>query len=639
MPTPASVETHEKGQRQKGQVDDTPLPVQSLSFRQSLRNVSSCTRCRQRKTRCDQQLPQCGACEKAGARCVGYDPLMKREVPRSYLYYLEDRVEHFQNLLAEHGVSVEPGSSTLERRAPGDDRQAMSEEPETQHSHKRRVSVASSNSTLRSAPSASRSPREVPIHATSQLDVDVVADGHDPGCCTAHELLFALQPARQLAQPIELPDRDLAGKLVTFYFEQGYPQVPALHKGELAQLLNEAYAGAENPRPYSLFLLYIVFAIGSCIMRGSDINHAGPTLGLKRKRNTQTSAHPAHEYYSAAIAHLQLAFSSCNDVSSKLEGIEAAVLAAHLSLFYPIRPGPVYLVGLALRAAVDAKLYDAAGPTVISGFFETTLSSQDGKPQNQFAEQCRRLWWSAYSLDRLVSPYTGRPFAIPDHLITTIFPSIPQELEVPCHGISSSNKLMNFLTTHLLQLRQLQSEIHEVLQYHHAQSIRNSSSTVPLTPSILSSPLDYFESFHSWKRDISRRLDEWKSCIPSREETGTWVPIVRLELDYWKTINLLYRHEVGVPSELGRLLPQSQLNATHIPAEGEATDDFTHFKIVEASRKVLQSYRLVHHLESGNCTFLATHNIFLAGTLFLFAIWNSQMIRSILYGRYPSPSP
>lgn len=52
--------------------------VQSSSFR----NVSACNRCRLRKNRCDQRLPSCASCEKAGVSCVGYDPLMKKEIPR-----------------------------------------------------------------------------------------------------------------------------------------------------------------------------------------------------------------------------------------------------------------------------------------------------------------------------------------------------------------------------------------------------------------------------------------------------------------------------------------------------------------------------------------------------------------------------
>jgi hypothetical protein len=48
----------------------------------NFRNVSACNRCRLRKNRCDQKLPSCASCEKAGVACVGYDPITKREIPR-----------------------------------------------------------------------------------------------------------------------------------------------------------------------------------------------------------------------------------------------------------------------------------------------------------------------------------------------------------------------------------------------------------------------------------------------------------------------------------------------------------------------------------------------------------------------------
>jgi hypothetical protein len=50
----------------------------------TFRNVSACNRCRLRKNRCDQQLPSCASCDKAGIKCVGYDPITKREIPRRY---------------------------------------------------------------------------------------------------------------------------------------------------------------------------------------------------------------------------------------------------------------------------------------------------------------------------------------------------------------------------------------------------------------------------------------------------------------------------------------------------------------------------------------------------------------------------
>lgn len=74
----------------------------------SFRNVSACNRCRIRKHRCDQRLPRCESCEKAQVRCVGYDPLTKQEVPRSYVAFLETRVNYLTELLLDHGIDFKP---------------------------------------------------------------------------------------------------------------------------------------------------------------------------------------------------------------------------------------------------------------------------------------------------------------------------------------------------------------------------------------------------------------------------------------------------------------------------------------------------------------------------------------------------
>ncbi|KAJ5519785.1 hypothetical protein N7463_000238 [Penicillium fimorum] len=78
--------------------------VTPSSASSSFRNVSACNRCRLRKNRCDQRLPRCQSCEKAGVRCVGYDPITKREIPRSYVYFLESRVAHLEKQLADNNI-------------------------------------------------------------------------------------------------------------------------------------------------------------------------------------------------------------------------------------------------------------------------------------------------------------------------------------------------------------------------------------------------------------------------------------------------------------------------------------------------------------------------------------------------------
>lgn len=61
-----------------------PASPAAPSSASSFRNVSACNRCRLRKNRCDQRLPSCASCDKASVKCVGYDPITKREIPRRY---------------------------------------------------------------------------------------------------------------------------------------------------------------------------------------------------------------------------------------------------------------------------------------------------------------------------------------------------------------------------------------------------------------------------------------------------------------------------------------------------------------------------------------------------------------------------
>ncbi|KAI7053194.1 hypothetical protein KC352_g45259, partial [Hortaea werneckii] len=76
----------------------------------NFRNVSACNRCRSRKNRCDQKLPRCTGCEKAKVQCVGFDPVSKRQIPRSYVYYLETRVNSLEGILQAHGIAYPPPS-------------------------------------------------------------------------------------------------------------------------------------------------------------------------------------------------------------------------------------------------------------------------------------------------------------------------------------------------------------------------------------------------------------------------------------------------------------------------------------------------------------------------------------------------
>ena len=100
---------YELGAPAAASVSDIPSSSSNLTVNTvsstTFRNVSACHRCRLRKNRCDQSLPACSLCAKAGARCVGFDPITKREIPRTYVYYLESRLKYLETLLTDNGVA------------------------------------------------------------------------------------------------------------------------------------------------------------------------------------------------------------------------------------------------------------------------------------------------------------------------------------------------------------------------------------------------------------------------------------------------------------------------------------------------------------------------------------------------------
>ncbi|RBR20915.1 uncharacterized protein FIESC28_05067 [Fusarium coffeatum] len=69
-------------------------------------NVTGCQRCKSRKQRCDQNIPACSACVRAGTTCISVD-IDGQSAPRSYIRNLEDRVAELELALRSQGVDTE----------------------------------------------------------------------------------------------------------------------------------------------------------------------------------------------------------------------------------------------------------------------------------------------------------------------------------------------------------------------------------------------------------------------------------------------------------------------------------------------------------------------------------------------------
>lgn len=68
------------------------------------KSISACKRCRLKKIKCDQEFPSCLKCARANEPCVSLDPATGKDVPRSYVIYLEDRLTAMMKKLKECGV-------------------------------------------------------------------------------------------------------------------------------------------------------------------------------------------------------------------------------------------------------------------------------------------------------------------------------------------------------------------------------------------------------------------------------------------------------------------------------------------------------------------------------------------------------
>ncbi|KAI9932167.1 Fungal specific transcription factor [Aspergillus wentii] len=725
-------------QRDVPAATSTPaLTTTTTSSSSSFRNVSACNRCRLRKNRCDQRLPRCQSCEKAGVRCVGYDPITKREIPRSYVYFLEARVAYLEKLLMdnkvdykeavafdeEEAVKVETGCEPVQKQIDGleavpaggevsttseknnEKWVRLKREKEDTMGHQRPDRKAEGAQDADGNPDYEKEDNWRIQNLVSNIGMVSVQGTSDPrylgstsgisfarvvfaavkssvagnvserpserlphsatgtGGSTMRDSFFGLQ-TRPTMKCAAFPDRDLAEKLVNLYFEHANPQMPILHRGDFMELLDRTYSVEEKNRSSrSLYTLNIVFAIGAGIIfedkspsgeEDKDGRARSPSSSTSKRPKLSGHQYQPEEYHASAIIHLEsfLVSSSASDGFGGLEELQAVLLLASFALLRPVAPGLWYIVGVAIRLAVDLGLHyeDGTGVDYVGeeGVDRPPLRG-DNKPQPRIdtrergrrewvRDLRRRLWWCVYSFDRLVGCCVGRPFGISDQAISTEFPSIFEDkyitksgLVVPPEGAPS----YKHAALHYFKLRVLQSEIQDVLQYQQARFARQ---RIPYTSNVftrsdLPSPfLQGFDSFRSWRKDIHRRLTEWQECAPTTQDTGVRFPTEFLELNYWQAIIMLYQQSLTVPAELaGELDPAEDVSSPSFSNVEDADDeDDIYFKVAEAGQKVIRIYRQLHRVRLVNYTYLATHHIFMAGISFLYAIWHSPWVRSRL---------
>jgi hypothetical protein len=93
---------------------DGSSPSRSVVGRGAKRQrVLACILCQQRKIKCDRIFP-CANCTKSSTRCVPAGDLPRQRRRRFPERELLDRLRHYENILRQHNLDIEP----LHKQAP-----------------------------------------------------------------------------------------------------------------------------------------------------------------------------------------------------------------------------------------------------------------------------------------------------------------------------------------------------------------------------------------------------------------------------------------------------------------------------------------------------------------------------------------
>ncbi|KAL4783102.1 fungal-specific transcription factor domain-containing protein [Aspergillus varians] len=583
------------------------------------RGRTACTRCKTRKQKCDNEYPVCSNCFRAGAECDKETVHQESGSQRQYTRALEDRIAYLESQLesgttsgrtsanhAAHPVAAllsphnqDSGPAGGHGNGNGIDHNAVGElvgflainssEAPAYIGSSSGLSLAANLgemvqatvwnqvlSSSRNQPSLSCESKGNNDNVSSEpritgLPPQPTSSDKAPGLDRPR----TLRMEELLAKSTEPPNDKMGGRILHAYLTRLHVRYPFLDRKELWRLHEDRWRLAKAKREeltkserFGIFKLYLAYAIGATTMQLSE----------------KYDYVPPERFY---ITALQQVPAMCETRS--VENVEAMTLLVVYHLRSASSQGVWYMIGLAMRTAIDLGLHRKAN--------EINLDPIT-------AQMRRRLFWAVYYLERVVSVSLGRPFSISDRHIDlplpvdvdddvrdpALLPPAPPSSTTPesnatGNGASTSNPRITSLTfsIYLITLRRIDSRI----QHKIYRADRPLHSLRPKMDSLF------------------LELEEWKASALQRF-TGS-------DLDYPM---LHYNRAL-------RLLIQPFLPSLPL------TDPYYHI-CLRAAGDICQTHKRLHQtLEYGH-SFLAVQTAFISGITLLHALWtHSDQVWSV----------
>ncbi|KAJ5679518.1 hypothetical protein N7462_007762 [Penicillium macrosclerotiorum] len=385
------------------------------------RPVAACSRCRTAKIKCDGKLPACTACEKVGkaSSCSGASDEFAKGKERSYVASLEGYCEKLEKKIGE-----------LRRR--------QNSLPVESNGVAREMSITSTSS---DGPVGSAHHREVSdiddlvgdfgflsVNATSRDFQGITSK------TTFANLLLAIATVGYPSPPSThtLPPRHEATPLLQYYFDNVFVQLPFFVETSFWTSVDAVYQfNGRFAKPFDHWMVRMVLAIASASVsyQNNDKSHQKALVLVSEART-----------YAEDVLR-----------PGSLTCIQAILLLAQYALVDPGHFRSWYLVGMAVRVAIDLGLHQDPPTEVLSNPDRLDLR--------------RRIFHCLYCLDRGMSVSLQRTFSFSDASVNVALPTT-----TTATGLSAADQSHIFLRNpgpalHIIKIRQILSVGYQDMYY------------------------------------------------------------------------------------------------------------------------------------------------------------------------------
>lgn len=575
------------------------------------RSISACKRCRNKKIKCSLEFPKCKACLKANAECVSLDAATGKEIPRSYVHHLEEKIRELEEQLrirkesSKEEAEIAESLNSTKKETPllVNRRQETKRNKRPEDLPNDNMGISFSKLLHTAVHYNDESKRTVDLKTNFQTKVDPTSI---PISSNSHKVAL-------------LPPKQQALDFVYLYFSRSNSQLPIFHRIEFLEKYfipiygsipsdsklvksHEIFKDIKNideteswyyqyikeldirtkdnpdidPSEFShsitppdcfkvpLFFVNIIFAISSSIY------------------HLQFPDEISQDFKNSALLYVEDVYSSID----RLEALQAMLCLTLFSLMRPCIPGVWYLLGSSLRLCVDLNLHNEFNSLSLS-LDPFTIDLR------------RRLFWCCYSLDRQICVYLNRPFGIPEESINVKFFSLLDDEMITSK--STADDLSQYLqdgkplksykhvAIMMILIRQIQAEILSIL-YEKKEIPRHHTNLT------------------AWLIDIEARLNEWK------EKLGPITSIMDCEFTT-EFFDLNYYHAKimlnGLSPNRFVLTSKDLLDAA------------------DAAKGIITTYNTLLNRGALNYTWAVTQNVFTAHMSYLYSIFNDNYVHSV----------